>query len=240
MGHTMSALASPGDSRAAHLPSTARLKMVVVDDEPLARLGLSRLFSGVQDVELIGEADSVLEGQRLVTRLSPMLLVTELGLGGQDGLAFIRWVADEHPRVRVVALSGRDPEAYAERALKAGAMAFVSKREPLEALVGAVRDAAAGRMHLPSEVAQRMILSRVKGARAECGIEALTDREIQVFELIGHGACTHEIAVTLRLSEKTVACHRSHIKEKLGLERLTDLLRHAVLWVEHRSLADGG
>lgn len=236
----MSAFASSGDPRAAHLPSTARMRMVVVDDEPLARLGLSRLFSGEQDVELIGEADTVLEGQRLVSRLAPRLLVTELGLGSQDGLAFIRWVATEHPVVRIVALSGRDPEAYAERALKAGAMAFVSKREPLDAIVGAVRDAAAGRMHLPSEVAQRMILSRVKGARAECGIEALTDREIQVFELIGHGASTQQIALTLRLSDKTVACHRSHIKEKLGVERLSDLVRHAVLWVENRSLADGG
>lgn len=212
----------------------------MVDDEPLARLGLSRLFSNEQDVELVGEADTVLEGQRLVSRLVPRLLVTELGLGAQDGLAFIRWVAAEHPVVRIVALSGRDPEAYAERALKAGAMAFVSKREPLDAVVGAVRDAVAGRMHLPSEVAQRMILSRVKGARAECGIEALTDREIHVFELIGHGASTQQIALTLSLSEKTVACHRSHIKEKLGVERLSDLVRHAVLWVENRSLADGG
>lgn len=209
--------------------------MLVVDNEPLGRLGLTSLFADAREVEVVGGADTVTDGQRLVARLAPRLLVTELGLGAEEGLAFVRWVASEHPAVRVIVLTRRDAEAYAERALKAGAMAFVSKNAPLDALVDAVRDVAAGRLHIPEVVAQRILVSRITGARPVCGIEALTDRELQVFELMGRGACTHEIAATLSLSEKTVACHRSNIKERLGIERLSDLTRHAVLWVEGRA-----
>lgn len=236
----MSTQTHPTDERTAPHQLPARLRLVVVDDEPLARLGLSSLFADADEVEIVGGADTVAEGQRLVARLAPRLVVTELGLGDEEGLGFIRWVVLEHPAVRVIALTWRDAEAYAERALKAGAMGFVSKREPLDVLIRAIREVAAGRLHVPAVVAQRIIASRITGARPVCGIEALSDRELQIFELMGRGACTHEIAEILRLSEKTVACHRSHIKEKLGLERLTDLLRNAVLWVESRGSAEVG
>jgi len=207
-------------------------RVVLVDEQPLVRTGLAHILASERDLEVVGDADTVERGRRLVLDLGPDVVVTELGRGRDDGLAFIRWIGAHQPGVRIVALSARPPEVYAERALRAGARAFVMKTEPLTTVVAAVRAAIAGRLHVPSDVAQQLMFASVTGHGGEVGIEALTDRELQVFELMGRGLSTRAIGVALCLSEKTVATHRGRIKDKLQLEGLGEVVRRAVLWIE--------
>ncbi|MDP1661801.1 MAG: response regulator transcription factor [Phycisphaerales bacterium] len=218
--------------RRPRVAASGQARVVVVDEQPLLRAGLVHVLTNERDLVVVGDTDTVERGRRLVLDLTPDVVVTELGHGRDDGLAFIRWVGVHRPDARVVALSARPPEVYAERALRAGARAFVTKTEPLTTVVAAVRAAVGGRLRVPTDIAQRLMFASVTGQGGEVGIEALTDRELQVFELMGRGLSTRAIGAALCVSEKTVATHRSRIKDKLQLEGLGEVLRRAVLWVE--------
>jgi len=231
-------------------PPGSLVRVVHVDDQPLLRAGLSHVLSEVREIKIVGQASRVAAGRQLVLDLAPDIVVTEIGRGRDDGLSFITWVRTHRPMVRIVALSARPADVYAERALRAGALGFVSKTEGLGGVLSAIRAVMAGRLHVPTAIAQHMLASSINGnggkvqvgvgQGCEIGVEALSDRELQVFELIGLGRSTKFIARALHISEKTVASHRSNIKDKLNLGGLGELIRRAVLWSDGERTHESG
>lgn len=220
-------------------PIVSPQRVLVVDPHPLARLGFAQLIASTTEPLLVvaGETRSRREAQQLIERDPPDLVLTALELGDDDGLDLIAWLRDHHPDVRVLVLSARDAATFGERALRAGALGFIGKDAPLEALLTAIREVLAGRIHAPAALTER-VLSVVTGRRARLSddpFDLLSDRELQVFEHLGSGRSSREIAQVLGLSVKTIATHRANIQAKLGGVSLAELVRRAVLWVESRS-----
>ena len=214
-------------------------RIVIVDDHAIVRRGLRALLSEYGEFEVVGEADGH-ESAVLVLAESappPTVVVIDLSLRSGHGLDLIKYVAAQLPTVRILAISMFDEGLYAERCLRAGAHGFLSKAEPVDSIVGALRAVVEGRIFLSAPMTDR-ILRRAVGHDVSPGAEPeerLSDRELEVFTLIGQGRPTREIAVSLRVSVKTVEAHREHIKLKLSLNNGAELSRRAVQWVlEHR------
>ncbi len=213
----------------------ARLRVLVVDDHPIVREGLRHLINDEDDMVVCGEADTAELAMELAGKERPDVAIVDLSLGLDDGLALVRTLAAWHPDVRVLVLSMHDEMLYAERALRAGALGYVMKRGAMPDLLTAIRRVAAGRTHVSGDVAERLVdrLASHLPSRAPVDpIEALSNRERQVFELIGRGLATREIADHLNVSVKTIESHQARIKDKLGLRTSRELIRKAVTWSE--------
>jgi DNA-binding NarL/FixJ family response regulator len=185
-----------------------------------------------------GESDSAAEGLALIGTARPDVAIVDLALGGAsrlEGLELVAAVATSHPGVRVLVLSMRDELLFAERALRAGAGGYIMKHEAVGNLLAAVRRVAAGKTYVSERVSERFFAG-VTGRRAAAAgvspIDRLTDREREVFELIGRGLGTRAIARQLRVAVKTVESHHAHIKEKLGLKSVRQLVRVAASWAQ--------
>lgn len=210
-----------------------RTRILVVEDHPIVRLGIRQLLTAEPDLAVCGEADSVGTGMRLVTSTGPDLVILDLSLSEGNGLDLIRSLRTTAPALPILVLSMHDEALFAERVLRAGARGYIMKREAITGLVGAIRQVLAGRIHV-SEGAAQAVLGRVGqvDAAAEHPLANLTDRELEVFDLIGRGLSTSAIAEQLGVSTKTVETYRSGIKTKLNLKSATDLVRFAATWVE--------
>lgn len=207
-------------------------KVLVVDDHPLMRDALKELLDGESDLEIAGQAPNVESAMRLLQELEPDLMVVDLALEDGSGLELIKQARAILPDVRIVVVSMHDERLYAERALRAGALGYVSKHEPSETILAAIRRVLADKIFV-SERMQDQLLRRLQEGQEEIdrtAVEALSDRELEVFELIGRGLATREIADKLKLSVKTVDTHRHRIKEKLNIQSGSQLVRHAVKW----------
>jgi DNA-binding NarL/FixJ family response regulator len=216
-------------------PQSAKTRVVLVDDHPVVRQGIRAVLSQEPDLEVCGEAQSASEALRVIEESRPDLAVVDLSLQASSGLDLIKDLRIRHPHVLVLVLSMRDEAFYAERALRAGARGYVVKEEGCGAVLEGIRKVLKGQIHLSERVASKMIGAYVAGgARPGAPIEQLTDRELEVFELIGKGLPTREIAQSLHLSVKTVDAHRENIKRKLGLEGATELLKHAIEWIRQQ------
>lgn len=212
----------------------ARRRILLVDDHPLMRAGLSMILGRQPDLEVCCEASSPSEALALMTREAPDLVVTDLTMPGRSGVEFIKDLLSLHPDLPVLVVSMHDEMIYAERALRAGARGYVMKEAGGEALLNAVRQVLQGRVYV-SERMSATLLDALTGRRprgSTSPIEKLSDREFEIFQLIGQGCTTRDVAERLGLSSKTVDVHRGHIKEKLELANATELVRHAVRWVE--------
>lgn len=219
-----------------YAPATS---VVVVDSQPIVRDGISqRAISEGLDVR--AQVGTRREAESAIAAHRPNLAVVDLMLDLEDGLELVSWVRVHHAATRVLVFSMRDAAVYGERALRAGALGFVSKAEPVPELVRAMHTVAAGRLHMPASLAERLARSVHGRARAQPGVDALSDRELQVFELLGSGRSTQQIADVLGVSMKTIATHRAHIQRKLGIMTLGELVRRAVLWAETRAPAYHG
>jgi DNA-binding NarL/FixJ family response regulator len=194
-------------------------------------MGVAALIAAQGDLRVCGEAASVAEALVLLDTLTPRLVILDLWLADRSGLTLIRTLAERPVRPATLVFTIHDERLFAERALRAGASGYVMKTEPPETLITAIRDVLAGRLHVSDSMAQSL-LRRLggEGAPPPGRLTALTDREVEVFELIGRGLSTEGIAERLGVSVKTIDTYRANIKTKLNLEDAADLLRHAVAW----------
>ena len=212
-----------------------RARILIVDDHPIVRQGLRELIDQQPDLEVRAEAGSVREALGAIAASKPDAAIVDLVLGDSSGLELIKDIKARWPDVAVLALSVQDEELYAERALRAGARGYIMKEETTEEVVDALRRVLAGTLYLSEKMTSVMVRQAVTGARlaSACRVDRLSDRELEVFGLIGSGKSTREIAAALHLSPKTIETHRHHIKDKLGLASGLELLRYAIEWAAH-------
>jgi DNA-binding NarL/FixJ family response regulator len=227
---------SPIPARAAATPpaSPAKRRVLLVDDHPFMRAGLAQLIDRQADLMVCGEAGSPVEAFQALATARPEVVLTDLTMPGRSGLEFIKDLLASHPQLAVLVISMHDEVVYAERALRAGARGYIMKEAGGENLLTALRQVLRGEVYVSPRMSARILegMSGAKPRGSSSPIEKLTDREFEVFQLIGQGKSTRDIAEQLHLSSKTVDVHRSHIKEKLDLKDVTALVRHAVRWVE--------
>jgi DNA-binding NarL/FixJ family response regulator len=210
-------------------------KILLVDDHPLLLEGLARMISAEPGLGVCGMAGNAREAHAQVESLQPHLVITDLTMPGRNGLEFIKDLAATHPEVPVIVLSMHDEMIYAERVLRAGGRGYVMKDTPPGNLLQAIRTVLGGGVFASQQVTNHLLktLSGHKTAsRPDCPMACLTDREMEVFELIGQAKSNHEIATQLGISPRTLDAHRAHIREKLGLADGNELTRHAIRWIE--------
>lgn len=210
-------------------------RIVLVDDHPLLREGLKRLISSQQGLTVCGTAGTVQEALSLVQSDKPDLVITDLTLPGRNGLELIKDLCASHQGIPVIVLSMHDEMIYAERVLRAGGRGYVMKDSPPERLIEAIRVVIDGGVFASQTVTSHFLKALSNGrtpSKPSFPLERLTDREMEVFELIGHAKSNHEIASQLGISPRTLDAHRAHIRVKLGLSDGNELTRHAIRWVE--------
>jgi len=209
-----------------------RKRIFLVDDHPMMREHMRRLIDGEPGLMCCGEAKSAEEAISEIPRCKPALVITDITLPNRSGLDLIKDLTAMHPEVLVFVYSMHDENFYAERALRAGARGYLMKEAGSEKMVEELRRVLAGETSVSLKIAAKILdLFRSPRPRGSSSpVEKLTDREFEVYQLIGEGKSTKEIAGQLHLSAKTVAVHRGHIKEKLGLASAAELMRHAMRW----------
>lgn len=210
-------------------------KILLVDDHPLLREGLGRLIAAEPGLSVCGMAGTVQEALAMVESEHPDLVITDLTLPGRNGLELIKDLVVTHPDLPIIVLSMHDELIYAERVLRAGGRGYVMKDSPPERLIEAIHAVLDGGVFASQTVTNHFLkaLSSVKGPpTAGFPLERLTDREMEVFELIGQARSNHDIATRLGISPRTLDAHRAHIREKLGLGDGNELTRYAIRWVE--------
>jgi DNA-binding NarL/FixJ family response regulator len=208
------------------------VRILIVDDHPIVRLGIRQLIAAEADLTICGEAESVAAAlASLESR--PDLAIVDLSLENGSGLDLIRSIKEAAPETRVLVLSMHDEALFAERALRAGAHGYIMKQEAISGLVHAIREVVSGRLFVSKSVSQQLLQRLGQDAPAAGGrLGKLTNRELEVFELIGRGLSTAAIAERLDVSIKTIETYRSNIKTKLDLKDATDLIRFAATWTE--------
>jgi DNA-binding NarL/FixJ family response regulator len=211
--------------------------VAVAEDHPVVREGLAGLLAGEGGFALAGSAGSARELRLLLDRQLPQVLVMDLMLHEEDGLALIKDLVALLPALRIVVFSLQSEDIYAERCLRAGAHGYVMKMEPVATLFAAVRTVAAGGIAVSPRVNHRLLGHLGSGTPKPSGPAALTDRELQVFRLIGLALPTRTIAEKLTISIKTVEAHRENIKNKLGLDTHAALVARAAQWVQETERA---
>ena len=230
---------SPASSMPAPGPRSERKRILLVDDHPFMRVGLATLIDRQPDLAVCGEAGNPLEAFHALEKTKPDLILTDLTMPGRSGLEFIKDLRAAEPELAILVVSMHDEAVHAERALRAGARGYIMKEAGGENLLAAIRQVLRGEVYVSPKMSARILegLSGGKPRGSSSPIEKLTDREFEVFQLIGQGKSTREIAGQLHLSPKTVDVHRANIKEKLDLTDVTALIRHAVRWVETQGSA---
>lgn len=213
-------------------------RIFLVDDHPVTRDGLARLINHENDLEVCGAAGTAAGAIQEIERQKPDLVIIDVSLGkGASGLELIKDLASRYRRLRMLALSTHDETLYAERALRAGAKGYVMKQEPTEHVMQAIRKILNREVHLSKRMSDRLLqkMTQPHSAPTVSDIEKLSDRELEVYRLLGQGRGTRQIAAELHLSISTVETHRAHIKDKLNLDSTTELLRYAVEWVHSQA-----
>jgi DNA-binding NarL/FixJ family response regulator len=222
-------------------PSLKGARLLVVDDHPLLRDSLIKLVCSERDIVCCGEADNVADAKRLVEETKPDLMLLDLRLKSGDALDLIKSMKVEQPELKILVISQHDEMLFAERALRAGASGYVMKENATEEIFAAVRRVLAGELYFSQQVAaaavRRSLVAKPDASRA--GIERLSDRELQVFQLIGASFSTREIAEQFKLSVKTIETHRENIKQKLQLRDAAELSRRAESWAADNLLPSG-
>ncbi len=212
-------------------------KIIIIDDHPMMRRGLVTTLESEPSLEVVAQFDSAEEMLKHVDEYSPDLIIADVSLPGMNGLELIKHLISREPKQKVLVVSRHDESIYAERVIRAGAKGYVMKLEAGEVLVKAVNKILNGGMYISDEISEKLLMG-MAGSRSEFSdtpMEQLSDRELEVFELTGKGFTTREIAEKLHLSVKTVESYRTRIKTKLNFENATELMMHAVKWVENES-----
>lgn len=216
----------------ARAGSTAPKRVLLVDDHELVRTGMTDLIESEPDLTVCGAASDAPEAIRLAEETSPHVAIVDLMLREGSGIELIRQLQALDSTIRVVVCSMHDDKLYAERALRAGAMGYVNKQEPAERILEAIRHVLDDRVFVEPSIADRILrrVARRDDDTPQSAIDSLSDRELEVLQLIGAGLTTRQIAEKLNLSVKTIDTYREHLKVKLDLDSATALVRYAVAW----------
>jgi DNA-binding NarL/FixJ family response regulator len=216
-------------------------RVLIVDDHPLLRKGVSQLIDQEKDLLVVGEAEDAHKAITAIENTKPDVALIDITLSGASGIELLKDVKARFPKLKMLVLSMHDESVYAHRALRAGASGYIMKQEGTERVLTALRKVIKGEVYLSERLGNRMLHTLVNGrsSLASSPIEELSDRELEVFSLIGQGHGTRPIAEKLHLSIKTIESHRAHIKEKLNLQSATELVHHAIQWVQSERVLSG-
>jgi DNA-binding NarL/FixJ family response regulator len=214
---------------------SAKFRVLLVDDHPLVRRGLSEVIAREPDMETCGEAGDVAEGLAEAQRTKPNIVVLDLTLKTGHGLELIEKLKSHDSDIKILVSSMHDEMLFAERVLRAGARGYISKQEPPESLIRAIRQVLHGELYLSPRMTSRILNRVASGASGQDDpVQGFSNREIEVYEMIGQGLTIQQIASRLHLSPKTIETHREKIKQKLNVTNSAELNRRAVQWVLER------
>ncbi|MBN2038809.1 MAG: response regulator transcription factor [Spirochaetes bacterium] len=209
-------------------------KILIVDDHPIIRQGITRIIERIEDLNIIGEASGANEAIDLINHNSPDLAIVDITLAGNvNGIELIHAIKERFPGVYTLVLSIHNESIYAERALRAGARGYIMKEDAAKNIVNAVRTVLSGELYLSDNISKKIIekLIHRKEDNSDYNVEDLTNREFEIYQLIGNGFSTKDIAQKLNLSIYTVESHKKNIKEKLHFKDTSELSRNAIQWV---------
>lgn len=226
-----------GKKQSAKSAGKNKRRVYLVDDHPIVRQGLIKLIEQEDGLEVCGEAGNVSEALAAIRGLDPDVILVDISLEDSNGLELIRLIDDLGLQIPMLVLSMHDESLYAEHALRAGASGYVMKQAASNTLIQAIEKVMDGEIYVSKNMSSQMLKMafRSSGEEARTGAELLSLRELEVFELIGRGNSTREIAEQLNLSVKTIETYRAHIKDKLQLRSGTELMQRAIHWVENES-----
>ena len=214
------------------LTSDGIFRVLVVDDHPLVRESLKLIIGREPDLTVCGEAEDRDQALELATISNAHLTIVDLTLKNSHGLELIKDLGHRCPKIKILVISMRDEALYAERVIRAGAHGFITKQETPGKILVAIRQILNGEIYLSEKAAARVVSKIARSSRTSGGfsVEGLTDREVQVFELIGAGQSTQQVAAALHINASTVETYRARIKEKLHLKNAPELLQCAIRW----------
>lgn len=210
--------------------------IIIVDDHPIMRKGLVSTLEAEHGYEVTRQfekAEDLLKALNQMGKL-PDLIIADVSLPGMNGIELVKSIIFQYPEQLILVISRHEESLYAERALRAGAKGYIMKFEPSDVFLKAVRKVLKGSIYVSEEINEKLLMNAMSGKKTviQSPVEILSDRELEVFELIGKGKSSNEIADQLHLAVKTIETYRSRIKEKLDLKNSTELVFHAVKWVE--------
>ena len=208
-------------------------RILIVDDHPIFRLGLAGLISQQTHLEVCGHAESAPLALEAMRNLKPDLVLLDLSLRGTNGIELIKLMKAEQPRLPILVVSMHDEAIFGLRALKAGALGYVMKAEAMAQVADAITKVLRGKIYVSPNFSDKLIFKAIQSIEAGTGtpVGVLSDRELEVLQLLGKGHSTRSIADTLHLSVKTIETHRAHIKAKLGFHDSEEMVRFAIDWV---------
>lgn len=213
-------------------------RLLIVDDHPLVRSGIISIITMEEDLEVCGEAEDQTTAMELVGLHKPDLVLVDLSLKNSNGLNLLKDITQNYPQVLTLAVSMHDEYTYAVRCLKAGAKGYIMKQEGTEKILEAIRCVLSGQTYLSPTMTQATVeqLGAGKAASGSNPVDALSNRELELFQLTGQGKEISEIAQIMNISPRTVEVHRSHIKKKLGLRTSTDIFQMAYDWLRQNGI----
>lgn len=209
------------------------LRIVIVDDHPVTRKGLATVIACESDMEVCGEAEDIGEALNVIRETCPDLAIVDVSLKTGNGIDLVARLRELENPVRALVCSMYEESLYADRALRAGAMGYINKDAGTDTIVSAIRRIVSGKVYLSPEMSERMLHRMVLGKKGvqDSPLEMLSDRELEAFQLMGHGLTTAQIADRMCLSPKTVETYRARVKEKLDIDSISELTRQAAQWV---------
>ncbi|MHA3772776.1 response regulator [Verrucomicrobiota bacterium sgz303538] len=230
------AIADPSLETAESAETPTKRRVFVVDDHPIFRHGIVQVINSEPDFDVCGEANSASEALAALREIAVDIAVLDISLQGCNGIELIKHLAAEHPKLPMLVLSMHDERHYAVRALRAGANGYVMKREHVDNFITALRRVLEGKIYVSDALGEQLIFQALRGNTTEASspVDLLSDREVEILQLVGQGRSSRDIADQLHLSTKTVESHRLRMKEKLGLKNASELVRFAMNWVEEQ------
>jgi DNA-binding NarL/FixJ family response regulator len=211
-----------------------KARILLVDDHAVVRFGIAQLINRQNDMEVCGEEEDASRALTAITTIKPDLVIADISLKDSSGLELMRNIKAQYPGLPVLVVSVHDESVYAEIAFRAGALGYLMKQEALEKILTAIRRVLSGAIYVSESLAAKMLQQQVRGQvpTNESPVKCLSDRELEVFQLIGQWKKTREIADELHLSVKTIEYYREQIKRKLSLKSAAELTQHATAWVQ--------
>ncbi len=209
-------------------------RVIIVDDHPIFRMGMAELLNQEEDFVVCGLAEDIAGARQVIQDDRPDLAIIDITLAGDNGLDLVKELTSQKSSLLILVLSMHDEQVWAERAIRAGARGYIMKKEASDNVIIALRNIRAGKIHVSASIMDRLLdrLQMQSDGPATPTVDMLTDRELEVFRLIGAGLSTREIAEQMKLGVKTIGTYRDRIKQKLGLKSAAELIRRAVLWTE--------
>ncbi len=211
-----------------------KMRVLIVDDHPIFRMGMAELLNQEDDFTVCAVAEDLASARKALRTLEPDLAIIDITLAGDNGLDLVKEIGTMDRDIPVLVLSMHDEQVWAERAIRAGARGYIMKKEASETVIQAMRNIIGGKIHVSASIME-LLLDRMQTRTTSPTaplVDLLTDRELEVFRLIGSGLSTREIAERMKLGVKTIGTYRDRVKQKLGIKSAAELIRRAVLWTE--------